>query len=369
MITSVWIQSTRHLYYLLIVFAIIFSTSPVLASERTGEGVGQTEKAAILDAKRNILEREVGTHLKASSTVQDGELIKDLIVSKSEGYLSNVKVLDRKREGKERWVRISAHIGKDILSQVQEIQTTLKKMGYPRLMITYTPKPSPDSDSAHSGTAKETYNGMEEYLTDKQFDVVDKGYSQQFVEQQKDILNIDLAVEKAAKYALKHKAEYVILFEVESKAHDQVANVVSSARIIHVSTSRVLSNKRGSGFAQGRDYNRAGRRAGLDTIKEAMSVVLENMIERGKSGQVFSVEMDGIKDEDLMYDLEEVLEKSPGVTSLDERTFDGKRVVMEIRFMEKASKLKRLISKQSRKVGMKLKTISSSDTKFIYQVQ
>ena len=100
-----------------------------------------------------------------------------------------------------------------------------------------------------------------------------------------------------------------------------------------------------------------------------MPVVLENWMLRVKSGRVFLVEMDGIKDEDLMYELEDVLEKSPGVTSLDERTFDGKRVVMEIRFTEKASKLKRLISKQSRKVGMKVKTVSSSDTKFIYRVQ
>lgn len=62
----------------------------------TVNGTGITQDAAIQDAKRNAVEKVVGTAIHAESAAQDLELVYDAINSRTQGYVKSCKVVSSK---------------------------------------------------------------------------------------------------------------------------------------------------------------------------------------------------------------------------------------------------------------------------------
>lgn len=86
--------------FLIGALAIFTLSAPVANAEVvTVTGMGISETAAIQDAKRNAVEKVVGTYLQARSAMQDLELISDAVNTRTQGYVKSCKVISKKTEG------------------------------------------------------------------------------------------------------------------------------------------------------------------------------------------------------------------------------------------------------------------------------
>ena len=101
----------------------------------TVNGTGISQDAAIQDAKRNAVERVVGTAIHAESAAQDLELIYDAINSRTQGYVKSCKVISSKNvDGSIEIVAqvdVSSEPGSELMKDI-EVVMSLKD---PRLAV------------------------------------------------------------------------------------------------------------------------------------------------------------------------------------------------------------------------------------------
>lgn len=84
---------------LLLTLALIFCfVGPVLAKEVTVDGQGASRDDAIRDALRLAVEQAVGTLVKSETLVQNAQVVKDEIYTKSQGYVEDYTVLNERRD-------------------------------------------------------------------------------------------------------------------------------------------------------------------------------------------------------------------------------------------------------------------------------
>ena len=77
--------------------AIFTLYAPVANAEVvTVKGTGITQDAAVADAKRNAVEKVVGTYLKAESQMQDMELVYDAVNTRTQGYVKSCNIISKK---------------------------------------------------------------------------------------------------------------------------------------------------------------------------------------------------------------------------------------------------------------------------------
>lgn len=107
----------------LAIFSMLFATE---FKDITGVGSGETEESSLSQAKRNALETSVGVFLSSKSIVDNYSMISDNIISKSNGFIKNYRVLKSgKREDGLFETEISASIT-DVVDQIVQDELALK---------------------------------------------------------------------------------------------------------------------------------------------------------------------------------------------------------------------------------------------------
>lgn len=101
----------------------------------TVNGTGASESAAIQDAKRNAVEKVVGTAIHAESATVDLQLLFDAINSRTQGYVTSCDVISRKVEGGAvnitAKVDVSAEPNSELMKDVDVVMT----LNDPRLAV------------------------------------------------------------------------------------------------------------------------------------------------------------------------------------------------------------------------------------------
>ena len=82
-----------------------------------GKGVGVDETAALKDAYRDAVETAVGMFVDAEQLVKNDELIKDEILTQSNAYIEDYKVLEKGSNGGLMTVKIQARVRKQLLTK------------------------------------------------------------------------------------------------------------------------------------------------------------------------------------------------------------------------------------------------------------
>ncbi len=97
---------------LILAMAAIPCPSPVLAVQNTynGSGTGPTERAAIQDAFRKILENAQGIEVESNSYLTNSTIDSDRIHSYTNGHIENYTLLDSHFDGLAYTVKIEANV-------------------------------------------------------------------------------------------------------------------------------------------------------------------------------------------------------------------------------------------------------------------
>lgn len=105
--------------------------------EVTVSGEGLSEDAALRDALRRALEQGGGSEISSHSQVENFELIRDTIYARSEGIVSDYKILEKgEGAGGTVFVKIAARVNKSAIATTWgEVQNVLDQVGRPGIAI------------------------------------------------------------------------------------------------------------------------------------------------------------------------------------------------------------------------------------------
>lgn len=105
--------------------------------EVAAEGQGLSEQSAIQDALRRALEKGAGTEISSHSQVENFQLIRDTIYARSEGIISDYKILDKgEGAGGMYFAKIIAKVNKSAIATTWgEVQNVLEQVGRPGIAI------------------------------------------------------------------------------------------------------------------------------------------------------------------------------------------------------------------------------------------
>ncbi|MCH7526499.1 MAG: hypothetical protein IID39_03590, partial [Planctomycetes bacterium] len=106
----------------------------------TGNGI--TSDAALKDALRKALEKGAGLEIASFSKVENFELVRDTVFSRSDGLVSEYTVLDE-GEGANNvyYCKIRAQVSKSAIARAWgEVQHILSLIGRPKVMVYITEK-------------------------------------------------------------------------------------------------------------------------------------------------------------------------------------------------------------------------------------
>lgn len=117
--------------------AAIFSLyAPVANAEVvTVHGTGLTQDAAIQDAKRNAVEKVVGTAIRSESVMQDMELVYDAINARTQGYVTSCNVISKKNVEGNVEIIAQVDVSSEPNSQLMKDVEVVMNLRDPRLAV------------------------------------------------------------------------------------------------------------------------------------------------------------------------------------------------------------------------------------------
>lgn len=130
----------KPLFILAITLITLLMCIPsALAREVTVQGYGITREEAVNDALRNAVEQAVGALVESETLVQNAELVKDEIYTKSRGFVQNWTIIsEQSNDGQ---IRVTARVEVDtnpnsrLLGQLQRLKLISDVLRDPRIGV------------------------------------------------------------------------------------------------------------------------------------------------------------------------------------------------------------------------------------------
>lgn len=96
--------------FLIFVFLPVIGFAEPETKEVTAKGVGSSEREAMEDAFRNAIEESIGLYVSSETQLQNEKLIKDSILTSSNGYIDNYRLSSIKKEDGLTEVQLTARV-------------------------------------------------------------------------------------------------------------------------------------------------------------------------------------------------------------------------------------------------------------------
>ncbi len=279
------------------------------------DGMGSSLQAALTDAKRNAVEKCIGSLLVSQTEIENFTLKKDFILVKTVGAIRKVEVLsETKNSDGSYFVRIRAIVStSSIKEDLVAMQILLESMNKPRLMVLI--------DESGQPTVQ---NNLVSFMTDKGFDIIDSSA----VEARNAFVGND---KKAAELGKLSGAEYIITGRASKDTGVGAFGMTSgqvalSVSIINCSTGRILTSKSDTASFAHVDGNMAVAEASKrvasslfnDAIFEKLIVSFQDMV---NNGMPLELMVENVKNFRLKKKVTGLIETLPDVVSVKQQGF------------------------------------------------
>ena len=134
----------KIVFYVMIVF-FLFPASLQAGKTVTATGLSFFESGreliarekALDEAKRSAVEKAMGTTIESRTAVEDFQVIKDQIMSRSAGYLKNIKILEENKTDLGTYeIKIQAEVEiPDLVDDLDRFKKILKWQKNPRISV------------------------------------------------------------------------------------------------------------------------------------------------------------------------------------------------------------------------------------------
>ncbi len=309
------------------VTATLLAALPLSAAEVTVDGTGADRKAAILDAQRNAVATVVGQAVDSRTLVANFALVSDRILTSTQGYIRSYEVLEEETAPGGYRVRIRATIeSASIRDDINAIAVLRASRGNPRFIVVPDPGPAGDALQASDPAVDAAARGISEYLSERQFEVVQAPRFATTSASGSPAMLKDLAFHSAGL-----GAEYAIYYSVTAirkgagRTFKQATAIVDLA-VVHTGTYRVVAQVEERADGADRDamefaYRKAARQAAGIAAAKAVDLVLADWSRSGTTaGATFMLTLRNVKGGEL-ESFEEALRRNGRVKSANRRTY------------------------------------------------
>ena len=334
----------------------IFSIyAPVANAEVvTVNGTGITQDAAIQDAKRNAVEKVVGTAIRSESAMQDMELIYDAINSRTQGYVKSCKVISSKNvDGSIEIVAqvdVSSEPGSELMKDV-EVVMSLKD---PRLAVV-TEHYGDDGGETFRRYAEMCNSAIREELVKRGFThVVDRPVNVDY------IIVGNLTVSKGRAVTIPNWNDLTNPKMTQMETGLTKNEALIDCKIKKADTDEIIGEFHSTGSnvgAAGELDNQAVVKLAGNAAQEVRKIFNREASKVFKSVKLVAQSQDGEK----LMQLEDYLRQAQGVTGVYTRSFEDGRCVIDVSTGLSPQNLYRVLSSIMKDdMPIKLKGFSST---------
>lgn len=301
------------------------------------EGYGLSKSDALLKAKRNAVEKGIGTVLISQTEVRNFELQKDIILTKTTGSVKKYNVLqEQKQQDDTFYLRIRAVVSlANIKADLAALKILLESMDKPRMMVVIREE---------NGNYAE--NAILDYLTEKEFELVDAALVAALMQKEDQL--IQRAAEgdpvAAAKIGASNGAEYVIVGKItkslvtstflsSSGMKSGQANI--TAKVVNCSNAKIIASKSASSaavhisedVAKAKAAEKAARKLMDRKLFEEIVSSFQDMI---NNGIPLNVTIKNVADFSMQRAVREVLGELTDAVSVNKRSFGGGQLNLSV---------------------------------------
>lgn len=328
---------------ILMILFLCFLGTPLMAATPDeditvqAEGFGISKDDALLKAKRNAVEKGIGTVLISHTEIKNFELQKDIILSRTIGSVKKYDILKQKTETDGSvFVQISALVSiASIKSDLGALKILLESMDKPRMMVVIK-----ETDG------KTAENTILTFLKEKSFDVVDAASVAALLSMKAEL--IDRAVQgdagAAARIGAEKGAEYVIVGSVTKslketellKNSGMISGQASiSAKVINCSNARVVASNTASGAA----YHVSGKVAMANASQKAADKLMDRKLfetivasfqDMINNGFALDVTVNNVPNFKTQKSVRAFLGDLPNVVSVTKKAFGGGKLLVTV---------------------------------------
>jgi hypothetical protein len=317
---------------------LLLCTPVTLAREVTVQGYGITRDEAINDALRNAVEQAVGTLVDSQTLVQNAEVIKDEIYTKSRGFVQDWTIVSEQQNAGQTMVtarvQVDTNPNSRLMGQLQRLKLIEQGLRDPRIGVVipeyHISRPIPDPAGETAVIKKLIEAGFSRMVDARQIQNL------RYTNTVKSILqgNRDDAISFASSQGL----DYIIVGEAFSTRNSYMYGLVScgarlEAKIIKADTGEVIATNGlyGTGvhssefLAAKMALNEAGEKMGDYMVQQLMAFASNP--EKG-----VQLIVKGITSYNKISILENELKQLRGVKNVYIRGYNGGIVTIDINY-------------------------------------
>jgi hypothetical protein len=336
-------------------FLLVFGAGLAVAQDENivaeGSGEGANAEEALLAAKRNAIEKGIGTILLSQTEIENFQVKRDQIITKTMG---SVKSYEKISEGKTDvgyyQVKIKAVLSRSSISRdLAAFHILIESMDRPRTMVVI--------DENNVGTAEPNNSAAEtailQFLKDPyEFDLIDPKASAAIRSSEEKMASIAGDAAAAARLGSQSGAEVIITGSAvsrEAKSMNQSLGGMVSAqadvtlRAINCTTGSIIGTAQAHAAMVHISANTAGTQAITKASQKAIKDLLDRIVKEWQNqqnnGMTLSLTVGGVTTFRLKNDLIQTLTWVPNVSAVHERNWDmqSKLLMVDIQYKGNAN--------------------------------
>ncbi|HWR43376.1 hypothetical protein [Sporomusa sp.] len=317
---------------------LLLCTPLALAREVTVQGYGLTREEAINDALRNAVEQAVGTLVDSQTLVQNAEVVKDEIYTKSRGFVQDWTIVNEQRNAGQTIVtarvQVDTNPNSRLMGQLQRLKLIEQGLRDPRIGVIipeyHLSAPIPDPAGETAIIKKLIEAGFSRLVDARQIQNI------RYTNTVKSIMQGSR--EDALSFASSQGLDYLIVGEAFSTRNSSLYGLVScgarlEAKIIKADTGEVIATNGlyGTGvhssefIAAKLALNEAGEKMGDYMVQQLMAFASNP--EKG-----LQLVVRGITSYSKISILENELKQIRGVKNVYVRSYNGGIVTVDINY-------------------------------------
>jgi len=353
----------------LLIFTIaasVVSAGATAVVSTTAEGVGVIKDGnkavardqAIRDGLRIAVEQAVGTMVASETLVQNYEVLRDQIYSKTQGYIKDYTIIDEKEEGTLYRVTLKAQVARQNLeSDLMALGLLMHRKEMPRIMLMV----------AEQNVGRHSYSfwwGLEtehtdlavteavllEQLGQKGFVLVDPSLKAGQVDISQPYRVSSISNEAVSSIGKLYEAEVVIYGKALAKLAGSVMNssMMSamadvSLRAVNTDNARVIASATNHAAAVHPSKVTAGTnalRAAAESISESLvEQIVDRWNQEVSSGALILLEIAGVASYNHLVALKDKVKQIRGVSGLYQRSYQSGIALLDIKATQGAQAL------------------------------
>ncbi len=353
------IKGSLLLVFLSVIFSLLTVAESFAETETvTADGVAtlQDNQAisrdnAVNDALRKAVEQAVGLMLSSETLVESGQMVRDSIYSKTQGYIKQYKIIKEQPSQGVYLVTVSAVIGvSELKNDLGALGLLQARVGKPRTLFVVTERHI-GSDALSvlpGGEIGAVEAAMKEEFSNMEFNVIDRRLLNDVVQVSPASELSNAVVREAGK---KLNAEIVIKCTAQVKEGPRtpgspvgsyLADITASA--IRVDNGQVLASGRGEGrarhVAQNSGENSALDQAGRAVSKKLIEQIIAKWVVETSGVQMTQITLRGLKDtKELLKVKEFIAGQLRGVQNIIQRSYEKGTAILDVSAKSNAQQL------------------------------